>query len=102
MDTGDKQKLARIDANVTNLDKSFGAHEKLDSERFDRVFNFTKEGFAKLENHFDKIEDRLDTLWDGKNRQEGAFGLGKIIAGSIGGFLVAIIDFLFYSGGHIK
>ncbi len=93
MDVGDKAKLARIEANTLNMDRSFINHERQDTERFERTFKFVKEGFEKIDDRFDKMDEKLGALWDLKNKQEGAFGMGKIVAGIVGGALVAAIDF---------
>ncbi len=80
-------KLARLEERVVSMDKSLLA---------------IKDGFDKIDDRFDKVDQKLGQLWDTKNKQDGAFSIGKIIAGSIGGFTVAIMDFLFYNSGHIK
>lgn len=102
MEKDEKIKLARIDERVLNIAKSFEDHEDNDSERFDKTFNFVKEGFDKIDNRFDKVDARLGKLWDIKNKHDGAFGVGKMIAGGIGGVFVALVDFIIYNGGHIK
>lgn len=101
MDNNDKIKLARIDERVDSIDKSFDDHEEHDADRFERTFEFVKEGFDKIDDRFDKITIKIDALWDTKNQQTGAWGLGKYIAGAIGGCIVAVIDYIGY-GGHIK
>lgn len=112
MDSNDKAALARVEQQVIGIKDSFDKHEEQDedrfeatekhsNERFERTFNFVKGSFDKIDGRFDKMEEKLGTLWDTKNKQEGAFGLSKILAGSVGGFLVLIADFII-GGGHIK
>lgn len=42
---------------------------------------------------------KVDVLWDKRNKQEGAFSAGRMIAGGIGGVFVAAVDFI-SKGGH--
>ena len=92
MEKNESIKLAKIEVGMNNLSKWSDAHDELDTQRFDRTFNYVKE-------RFDKIDEKLDTLWDTKNKQDGAFGMGKWIAGGVGGMVVAIIDFLINQHG---
>lgn len=102
MDRNDSAKLARIDERVVNLDRMVNLEKASTAERFDRTFKFVEDGMASINDRFDKVDEKLGELWDIKNKQDGAFGLGKIVAGGIGGLLVAAIDFIIYGGGHIK
>lgn len=91
--------LVRVDQKVISIEKWAELHGNHDDVRFERNFNFVKEQFGKLDARFDKIDEKLDTLWDDKNRHEGAFGFGKWIAGCVGGLIVAAMDY-FASGRH--
>lgn len=82
----DSAKIARIDQKVISLEDWTREHAKDDDDRFNRMFGFMKE-------RFDKVDSKLETLWDSRNRQEGVFGVGKFIAGAVGGFLVAVLDY---------
>lgn len=97
----DQVLLARVDQKVTNLDRNMEAHIAEDSQKFDRVFNFVKERFDTIENKIDDLmKDKVEPLWDNKNKQEGAFSLGRIVAGTVGGGLVAVLD-LVTKGTHL-
>lgn len=96
MSETDSTKIGRMDANVTNLMDWKRQHEDHDQQRFDKTFEYIKDGFDKMEERFDKMDDRLDTLWDDKNKKQGSDGLKKflytggmsllaIVAGYLGG-----------------
>lgn len=87
-------RLARVEEKVTNIEKWNENHAKDDTERFNRMFEYMKE-------RFDKTDKKLDTLWDNKNRQDGAFNLGKIVAGGIGGLLVFLFEKIPFFSSHL-
>lgn len=93
MNSSESAKLARVEEKVISIEKWNDNHAKEDTERFTRSFDYMKE-------RFDKIDTKLDTLWDNKNKQDGAFHLGKIVAGGIGGLLVFLCEKLPLFGGH--
>ena len=82
------EKLKNIAANSIN-------HEKEDERRFDSMLKFTEDSFKKIEKQIDaldeKLSDKVDSLWDLKNKQEGAFGLSKWFVGGVGGLFAVII-----------
>lgn len=79
-------RLARMEEKQDSMKEWAEAHEKKDDDYFGKTFKYMKE-------RFDKVDTKLETLWDGKNRSEGAFSVGRLMAGGIGGILVAIIDY---------
>lgn len=68
--------IGRIDERLKGLDKSFGDHIEEDRLRFELVFSHMKD-------RFDKIDKKLETLWDQNNRSQGAFGAGRMVAGAM-------------------
>lgn len=68
--TRDETLLARIDERTLNISEKLVAHIDEDGQRFDRVFGYVKE-------RFDKMDTKLDTLWDDSNKSEGAFSTSK-------------------------
>lgn len=86
--------LARIEERGIHTKESLDIHIEDDGVRFERTFNYVKDAFSKMDERFDTIDTKLGTLWDNNNRQEGAFGLGKWMAGLIGGAVVAGAEFL--------
>lgn len=83
----DDDLIGRIDERLKGLDRSFTAHEVEDHARFELVFGHMKD-------RFDKIDRKLETLWDLKNSQAGMFGASRLIAGSLWAVLVLAIDFM--------
>lgn len=67
--------VGRIDERLIGLDRSFTAHEIEDHARFELVFDHMKD-------RFDKIDKKLEILWDQNNRNQGAFGASRLIAGA--------------------
>jgi len=88
----DSLKIARIEEKVSSMSAWSNKHETHDDERFTRTFDFMKDQFDKQNNVLKEINDKVGTLWDTGNRQEGALGISKFVAGGIGGILVAAID----------
>lgn len=93
MNVNESAKLARVEEKVISIEKWNESHAKDDNDRFSRMFDYMKE-------RFDKTDKKLDTLWDNKNKQDGAFNFGKIVAGGIGGLLVIAIEKISFLGGH--
>lgn len=86
MTQSDSNILARIDERTQAQTVAFALHVKEDSERFDKVFNF-------IGKRFDKIDEKLDTLWDEKNQRKGAIGFSKILSGGIYGCLALMAGY---------
>jgi hypothetical protein len=90
----DSARIARIDERSKNHTKWAEEHDKLDTARFDRTFKFMTDSFGKIESRFDELEVKIDTLWDIKNKQEGAISISKIfycgvvaVGGAVAGYL---------------
>lgn len=105
----DSQMLATVVEQGRNMEKNLDLHMKDDHERFERTFTYLKGEFTDIGERLDKfertldnrvrpIENRVETLWDKKNNQEGAFGVGKWVAGAIGGLVGAAVTF--FSNQH--
>lgn len=73
--------MSRIDERLNGLVDSFKSHEGEDGQRFNLVFSQMKEGF-------DKIDKKLDILWDASNQNKGMFTASKLIAGSVWAIVV--------------
>lgn len=93
------ERIAILEANSINLDRRADAHERNDDDRFNRTLSFAMgmktEILAAVGNVNEKVDtlsEKVSTLWDDKNKREGAFGLSKIMVGSAGGLIVAAID----------
>lgn len=93
------ERLASIEANYIALDRRAEAHEHSDNDSFDTMLSFVmgmkKDILAAIDNTNDKVDaldTKVGTLWDDKNKREGAFGLSKLVAGTAGGLLVALMD----------
>src|ERR1035437_10204719 len=71
-DESDSVKIARIDEKVANLKQQQDFHSNHDDVRFERILQFAKTGFDKLEARLEKMDDKLGDLWDTKNQQSGA------------------------------
>lgn len=80
--------LARIDERTQHLDKWKDEHSEEDKMRFDRTFAFVKDSFTKLEGRMEKMDKKLDTLWDTKNQQQGAYSASKIAGAGIWALIV--------------
>lgn len=100
----DSQLLATVVEQGRNMEKNFDAHMRDDHERFERTFLYLKSEFNEIGGRLDKfertldnrvrpIENKVETLWDARNKQEGAFGVGKWVAGVLGGVVGAAITF---------
>jgi hypothetical protein len=76
MDNSDSNILARIDERTQAQSTTLAAHVKDDTEKFDKIFNFVSK-------RFDKIDAKLDTLWDEKNQRKGAFSASKLLTGGL-------------------
>lgn len=77
--------IGRIDERLKGLDRSFTNHEVEDHARFELVFGHMKD-------RFDKIDAKLETLWDLKNSQAGVLSASKFLAGAVGGCIVLAAD----------
>lgn len=84
--------LSRMDERLKGLDESFKAHVIEDHARFELVFRHMKE-------RFDKIDHKLDTLWDQSNRNQGAFGASRLMAGFAWAALVLAANYFINKGG---
>lgn len=82
--------IGRIDERLLGLDRSFTAHEVEDHARFELVFGHMKDSFDKMDKRFDTINTKLDTLWDLKNSQAGAFSASRIAASIVWGAVVIV------------
>lgn len=78
--------IGRIDERLISLDRSFVAHEVEDHQRFELVFGHMKD-------RFDKIDKKLDVLWDQSNQNKGMFTVSKLVAGSIWGIIVLVAGY---------
>lgn len=78
--------LARIDERTKAQGGVMEAHIKEDSERFERVF-------AYLGKRFDKIDEKLDTLWDENNQRKGAFTASRLMAAGVWAAIVLLIGY---------
>ena len=94
------ERLTALEVNYANLDRRGADHERNDAERFERSFKFVQgmkeeilEGIDEVKSQVSALRDKVDTLWDEKNKREGAFDLGKIAAGAVGGILVAAVEY---------
>ncbi|MDE3016915.1 MAG: hypothetical protein KGI29_08380 [Pseudomonadota bacterium] len=105
MDKDDGAAIARIDERIIHFGADLASHIANDSERFEKMLGQLKDGFASIETRFDKLEQKAETrlhfietkmgqLWDDKNSRDGALGLGKWIAGIVGGIIGAACAFL--------
>lgn len=81
MNDSDSHLLARIDERTSAQTQNFATHVKSNDEQFDNVFKFVTKGFDKVDVHLDKIDKRLDALYEDKNERKGAWNLSKIISG---------------------
>lgn len=95
------ERVAFLEANYTSLDRRAVDHERNDAERFERSFKFVqgmKEeilgAVGGISEKFDTLEEKVSALWDDKNKREGAFGLSKVLAGTLGGVIVAALDWI--------
>jgi len=90
----DNNSRAVLSIKIDNLNANAERHEVEDNKRFDKIFNFTKESFEKIEKQITtldvKLSEKVNDLWDSKNKQEGAFGLSKWIAGGVGGLFAVV------------
>lgn len=84
--------IGRIDERLINLDRSFTSHEEEDHARFELVFSHMKE-------RFDKIDNKLELLWDEKNLRKGAFTASSIGASSLWAIVVLVAGY-FINGVH--
>lgn len=83
--------IGRIDERLLALDKSFSSHETEDHNRFELVF-------CHMKDRFDKIDIKLDTLWDQSNRSQGAFGVSRLLAGAIWAIVVLVVSWVMNRG----
>jgi hypothetical protein len=90
MTDSDSNTLARIDERTQALTASLALHVKDDAEKFEKVFSVVGK-------RFDKIDEKLDTLWDEKTARKGAMALSKVLTG---GIYAAIALAAGYFGGH--
>lgn len=84
--------IGRIDERLLGLDRSFTAHEREDHERFELAFKHMSDQFDRVGNRFDKIDKKLDTLWDQSQRNHGAFSASRVAAGCIWGLAVIAVN----------
>lgn len=91
MKDSDSNTLARIDERTSAQTVAFALHVKDDSERFDKVFSF-------ITKRFDKIDEKLDTLWDEKNQRKGAISFSKILSG--GAYACIALAAGYFGGNH--
>lgn len=75
----DKGRLERIDERTINMVRSLQEHVNEDLRRFDRLFGFTEDQFAKMYGRFDDMDKKMDTLWDDKNHRSGALAASRLI-----------------------
>lgn len=98
MAEGDSAKIARIDQRTINVEKMMETHLNEDTRRFEMVFAHFNNRLDKFEEKLEKrvqpMEDRVEGLWDDMKNREGAFGMGKWVAGVIGGIMGAAATFL--------
>lgn len=80
--------IGRIDERLKGLDRSFEAHEKEDHNRFELAFGHIKDVLDKVELRFDKIDKKLEVLWDQSNQNQGAFGASRLVAGALWALVV--------------
>lgn len=98
--------LARIDQKVIGIENWQAQHTKEDDSREfghvnrnDKMLTAVKEGFDKIDNRFDKIETKIATLWDDKNKASGVLGFSKIAGMGIWALIIIGINY-FISGKH--
>ena len=84
--------MSRIDERLNGLVDSFRSHEGEDRRRFELVFSQMKDGF-------DKIENKLDILWDASNQNKGMFTASKLIVGSVWAIVVLAASWLMQKVG---
>ena len=94
MNSDEHETLARVDQKVISIEKWCESHGQHDDVRFERSFQFVKDGFSKLDTRFDKIDEKLDTLWDDKNRHDGAFSMGKLLSSGFYSVLALVAAFI--------
>jgi hypothetical protein len=87
-------KITRIDQKVLSMEAWQKQHTDEDNqreahtdERFERIFNYIKE-------RHDKTDEKLDTLWDNHNRQDGAMKFAGLVASMIGGIVGSVLTYL--------
>lgn len=64
------------------------------------ILKLIKESFDKLEERLKSIEKKVDTLWDTKNKQEGAVMVSRMIIGLVSGGIVGAVDIGLRVTGH--
>lgn len=83
--------IGRMDERLMNLNRAFLDHEKEDHARFELVFGHMKD-------RFDKVDKKLDTLWDQSQRAKGAFGASRLLGGAAWATIVLAIDWIIHKG----
>lgn len=84
--------IGRIDERLLGLDRSFTAHEIEDHARFEMVFSHMKD-------RFDKIDKKLDTLWDQSQRNDGAFSASRVAVGCVWGLAIIVVNWFLTKHG---
>lgn len=84
--------IGRMEERVDGLVYSFRTHETADHERFELVFSHMKD-------RFDKIDAKLETLWDTNNKNQGAFGASRLVASGVWATVVLAASWFINRGG---
>lgn len=97
----DGEMLIRLEERTANISKSMTAHEAQDEDRFEKTLAYAREMKGEINGSLEKMmkvvtetNTKVGTLWDDKNKRDGALGLGKFMAGAIGGSLVFICELI--------
>lgn len=96
------ERLASLEANMRNIQSQAAENERQRQRTFEYMKEMKTDILSSIGNLDDKFtekfadldEKRIGPLWDDKNKRDGAFGLGKFIAGGIGGLIVAGMEWM--------
>ncbi len=89
----DSLAIARIDERTRAQQASFDSHTKEDSEKFDRMFNYLTIQFDKVDDRFEKLDEKLGTLWDENNSRKGAFNASRLAGAGIWACVVLVAGY---------
>lgn len=92
MNESDSIKIARIEQKVINLDNWRIEHDKKDSDRFEKIFDYIKDGFNNIDQRFDKLNNKVDNVWDYKIANESSSRTWKYVIGGLGTLLAAMLS----------
>lgn len=109
MADNDSTRLARMEANIMDLVEWRRSHDDNDNRRFDQQHSYFKEGFERMDERFDKIEnqtddrfdklgEKMETLWDANNQAKGASGFKKALITGVLSLLAVLAGY--FSGNH--